>query len=260
MKSNALACVVKSDKDFFYMNESFDLFGNANNKEFRADLLKNKNIKFLYQGGKNYSAGIKVEYIGNNMGSERVTGTCVLTNSYDYATLKFDVYFDEEFQWAHGGKLHGIGSFNPVTGGRTKVPQDWSVRILFKENGVSGLYIYDESIAKWGNFVSTNIPVFKKGIWQNVMLTISLNDVPASNGFAELFIDGVSVVKVDNLTLRGGIGKKSRISTILFNTFYGGNTKKWAPTIDGRFINTAATFDNFMFISTNTLKHQNQLY
>jgi hypothetical protein len=39
--------------------------------------------------------------------------------------------FDQDWQWVLGGKLHGLGPEQPITGGNERLPTGWSARVTF---------------------------------------------------------------------------------------------------------------------------------
>lgn len=98
--------------------------------------------------GPDGSDAIRVDYVGYEKGSQRVSVYLPLSQSVSRATLSFDVRFDQDFKWAIGGKLHGLGPQKPVTGGRSKQPDGWSARMMWKTDGKVMTYLYDQSPEK----------------------------------------------------------------------------------------------------------------
>ncbi|MCB8889547.1 polysaccharide lyase [Vreelandella malpeensis] len=69
--------------------------------------------------------------------------------------LAFWVRFCEEFDFARGGKLHGLGHASPVTGGNEITAKGWSARLMFRRDGGVKTYVYHQDmvgvlvIGKW---------------------------------------------------------------------------------------------------------------
>jgi hypothetical protein len=83
--------------------------------------------------------------VGSKVGSERVVAGYPRKKAVVEATLAFDVRFGEDSQWTKGGKLHGLGPENPVTGGNARKPDRSSARIMFAGDGRSQSYLYEQS-------------------------------------------------------------------------------------------------------------------
>ncbi len=227
------------------MSEDFDGEGK---KGFAAKALAHPNIRLAKGAGPNGSNAIRVAYVGSKKGSERVTGKYPLGSAVDEATLSFDVRFDKDFQWTHGGKLHGLGPKNPITGGESRQPDGWSARITFKEDGKCATYLYDQSKGKkYGVGDTTDKPVFLAGKWHHVTLQVSLNDPGKSNGFAKILIDGKTVMTTGSMVFRRNDGRDTQIQQFLFSTFHGGSSSKWTPVDKkGNPTTVYAFFDNFL--------------
>ena len=99
-----------------------DDFNHRSRRGVAAQLLSNKNIHLAEKAGPDGSDAIRVVYVGCARGSDRVTATLPLSAPASAAKLEFDVRFDEDFQWVLGGKLHGLGPANAVTGGERTPP------------------------------------------------------------------------------------------------------------------------------------------
>ena len=213
-------------------------------------LLNKKQITLVKNAGPDNSTAIRVAYIGGKMGSQRVIENFRLPKKVNSATLSFDVKFSDQFQWGIGGKLHGLGPKNTVTGGEPRRPDGWSSRIMFRSEGVSATYLYDQSKnQKYGMGNKSNKHVFVTGKWQHVSLHIKLNDPPKNNGFSIIRIDNQIVAESYDVNFREFDNPSTRINSFLFNTFHGGNNLKWAPKdTDGKPTTVHAFFDNFKII------------
>jgi hypothetical protein len=164
------------------------------------------------------------------------------------ATLSFDVCFDKEFQWTHGGKLHGLGPKKPITGGKQRKPDGWSARITFKEGGRCATYLYDQDKKKkYGTGHTSSTPVFAAGKWHHVVLQVTLNDPDQSNGCARILIDNREALRSERIEFRGKGGDDTLIQQFLFSTFHGGSSSKWTPVDKkGQPTTVYAYFDNFV--------------
>lgn len=226
------------------LNESFDEkrltgFGAAVLAEGHVDLVSGKGV--------NGSNAIKVNYRGNNRGSERVIVDYKLPPSLQY-TLNFDVNFCSNFDFHKGGKLHGLGPANPVGGGNEVSPPRWSARAMFRPQGGLQSYIYSQN--KKGKYGEVEIAKgfrFEPGRYYALTYQVVLNNpASASNGYMRIFVNGDQVIYHGNIQFRATESLDSHISTLLFNTFHGGHSADWAPrNANGSYKVDCAYFDNF---------------
>jgi len=236
------------------LNYNIILFENFNQNElssFAQVLLAKNNIELSQGNGPDGSNAIRVSYVGYKRGSKRAIVHYPLNILSEEAILSFDVLFDDDFQWVLGGKLHGLGPQNIISGGKKRQPDGWSARVLFKKNGECATYIYDQvSKRKYGIKKKSNIPAFKKGQWHHVRFYLKLNDPNYSNGYARIIIDNKLVVNHENLVLRSIGGDETLIQTFMFSTFHGGHKPKWSPVDNnGEYTTVYAYFDNFKIIN-----------
>ncbi len=220
--------------------------------ELGRRLIAHRHIDLVPEGGRS-QGGIRVTYCGYERGSERVVVNLPLPTELEQATLIFDVFFEEEFQFTRGGKLHGLGPTiqNKVTGGRPMIPAGWSARTMWREQGSVISYIYhQDKDRKWGDAKRAPDFRFKTGRWYRVAMYCKLNTTPdLADGEFEIAVEGKTILSVDNLRYRADVVPGSGISSLLFSTFHGGNQPKWAPTDEeGNFIDVYARFDNFAVI------------
>jgi hypothetical protein len=228
------------------LKEDFDSAGQSSPLAKR--LLTHPHISLAKGAGVGGSDAIRVSYVGYERGSERVVVHFPLEGRALQATLSFDVKFDNDFQWVLGGKLHGLGPKRPITGGEERMPDGWSARIMFKQDGRCSTYLYDQDqTKKWGIGSTTKTPVFTAGKWSHVTLQVSLNDPGKSNGWSRILIDNQEVVKTEDVEFRATDTDKTLIQQFLFSTFHGGNQPEWSP-IDkaGNPTTVYAWFDNFV--------------
>jgi hypothetical protein len=185
---------------------------------------------------------LRTRYPPTAEGSPRLTRRTSLTRSVPAATLSFDMKLDRDFEFARGGKLHGLGGGTGTTGGGPVDRNGWSLRLMWWDTGVPNLYVYDQDRqAEIGDhYNSTTGFEFGKNIWYRIDLQVVMNSaVNVDDGYAVLFVDGVREVRANNLRLTGS--RAVQIDQFLFNTFYGGGDSSWSPSKT-----TYAYFDNFV--------------
>jgi hypothetical protein len=94
---------------------------------FGENLLNNSNNHLSVKEGVSETKAIKTDYVGYERGSKRVVVRHNIARS-DFYSLSFAVRFCEGFDFVSGGKLHGLGSVKPITGGKLVTPNGWSAR------------------------------------------------------------------------------------------------------------------------------------
>lgn len=197
--------------------------------------------------GVNGSTALKATYVGYEQGSRRIVARYPLGEAGDEYTLVYDVRFDDDFQFVRGGKLHGLGPLSPITGGHPIRPDGWSARVNFGENGRVRTYLYNQDQpGQWGTSVGGGDFRFEPGKYHAVSFHVKLNDPEEANGFAHIYVDGERIVTHDNVRFRGEDGEHTLIDKVLFSTFHGGSSPRWAPVDeDGEYTTVYAWFDNF---------------
>lgn len=214
-------------------------FGNA--------VLDEGNVYLVSGKGVNGSKALKVNYVGNSQGSQRVIVNYKLPRALKY-TLNFDVNFCSGFDFRKGGKLHGLGPANPVAGGNDVTSARWSARGMFRSLGGLQSYVYSQNMAsQYGDVVIAKDFHFQPGRYYAITYQVALNN-PAtySNGYMKVFVDGVEIIYHKNIKFRSTESLDSQIQTLMFNTFHGGNSSDWAPrNADGSYATDCAYYDNF---------------
>lgn len=202
-------------------------------------------VKGLGVGGSN---AVQVTYQGYERGSKLVKVRSALPQMSMNCTLSFAVKFCEGFDFAKGGKLHGLGPRRSVTGGNPVTPQGWSVRMMFRPGGGLMTYVYHQDMrGKYGDSKRAPAFRFKPGQYYRIDMRVTLNEpASAANGNVEIWVDGQEIIKHTGLRFRALEGQDGMIQTLLFSTFHGGHSPEWAPRMaDGTYKTDCAFFDNW---------------
>ncbi|HUW06793.1 MAG TPA: hypothetical protein VMW01_11095 [Williamwhitmania sp.] len=145
--------------------------------------------------------------LGNTM---PVTGSqwdVLLDSSYRELTLSYRVKFDSSFVFKPG-KLPGIRGGVQVAGVRPNGKDGLAARLMYWKGGRLSLYLYHpEQPRGFGDILFTNgndssTFCFSVNRWYEVALHVKLNDVGARNGLVYATIDGVEVLRKENLRFR----------------------------------------------------------
>ena len=89
--------------------------------ELRQELEKHDQLEVVKGVGVDGGAAIRATYVPSKRGSERIVVSYPIKPALEY-TLNYDVKFEKDFDFTHGGKLHGLGPDKPVTGGKAMRP------------------------------------------------------------------------------------------------------------------------------------------
>lgn len=190
-------------------------------------------------------AGLRVRYEGYERGSRRVISNLPLGESADVAVLEYDVFFERDFQFVKGGKLHGLGPKNPATGGAKVGKDNWSARLMFGPEGRVKTYNYTQTLrGNFGEGVVAPDFAFKRGQWYRIAHAVKLNTPGEDDGEVRLSVDGRLIAWETKLTFRKVGTPDSAIQHLLFSTFHGGQSRDWAPRKAGSFATVHARFDN----------------
>ncbi len=223
----------------FYSNfEKTDAFAKA--------VLKSPNTSLAAKQGVGKSTALKVSYIPSKNGSQRVTVKYKINRKVSEASLNYDVKFDRNFDWAKGGKLHGVGPEKSVTGGKAVSKDSWSVRLMFRPAGGITSYIYkQDKKGKYGDKTYAE-NTLKKDRYYAVTVYVKINNPGVKDGIVRVYLDGQLEIDLTKQMLRGNVNiDTGNIEYILFNTFHGGHSEDWAPKKNGKPVTCYAYFDNF---------------
>jgi len=159
------------------------------------------------------------------------------------AILKFSVFFPEDFDFVHGGKLPGLYGGKKFCAGGDPAVDCFSTRVMWRDDGKGELYLYanreaqDPAICEMpGNYcapvygwsLNTGAWTFQRGVWTEVEELMTLNTPGVQNGVLSIKINGEEVVYYDNLVYRIAEYPNIRIQGLDFDTFFGGTGDYWA--------------------------------
>ncbi len=221
-------------------------FNSPERDSFTIELLQDANVFFAPAAGPDGSGAVEVEYEGYERGSRRVNLMVPLKERVREATLSYDVRFCDDFRFVRGGKLHGLGPVEPVTGGNPVEPHRWSARVLFWSDATLGAYVYAQDMGKkYGLvFVAPDFSINTSDYYA-LSLFIKLNDIGRANGEVAIYVNGKRIISEQGLVYRTSPDDRALISSLMFSTFHGGHTPDWAPkTDDGQYATECAHFDN----------------
>lgn len=175
--------------------------------------------------------------------------------------MSYRMMLEDGWMWAKGGKLPGVfgGDGDKAyrcTGGRKESRCTcFNVRLMWRANGEGELYTYLPPVPSnhkvlsavpprsirnpdYGYSVGRGAFSLKGAVnnWMSVAIRIRMNRPGKQDGQMELWIDGRSVISVDELVIRGDGGQDedqvhgdgARLQGMHFQTFFGGHTEEWA--------------------------------
>lgn len=222
-------------------------------------LNRDERVKVVDGQGVDGSKALRVTYRGNNKGSERVVNTYRLSRPLQEATMVFDVKFDKDFQFVKGGKLHGLGPDNRITGGSKVKPDGWSARAMWHKNSLDTYVYCQDKDNRYGQPPDRKIDFqFKTQRYYAVSIYVKLNDpVEQANGIARIYVNNKLVSEDRKIRFRAEDGKHTQITHLLFSTFHGGDSSSWAPKDeDGKYTDVFAYFDNFAVYEGKSIRHK----
>lgn len=168
------------------------------------------------------------------------------------ATLVYRLKFEEDFDFAQGGKLPGLvggENFGASGGNHPDGTNGWTARYMFQSSGHIILYPYLPPLpgsrygqGKWGDALKlrraaeTGRPAaFVPGRWHQIAQHIELNTPGKNDGRLRVWLDGELVLD------RADVGFRTRdeleqngVGGIYFSAFFGGNSPDWSPSRDQR--------------------------
>lgn len=153
---------------------------------------------------------------------------------HEQAELRYQVRFDEAFEFVKGGKLPGLcGGPKTITGGDPVNGRDgFSARLMWRKDGRAQAYVYHmHQPGKYGD--EFDFPAdfrFVPGKAVMLRLAVTMNAPGQRDGTLRVWADEKLMVEKTNLQWRQGTDYG--VDSILFNTFHGGGDASWAPAHD----------------------------
>ena len=163
------------------------------------------------------------------------------------AYLEYKVKFDDNFFWATGGKLPGLGGsirgINSETEGRGSIPSGckyntdgWSARLMWRRNRAQTnapyliLYSYfaekengqprEDGDCGDGKRILSNLQDNK---WYTIRQYIKMNTPGQRNGTVVMWIDGEETYRDNNAKIRNSGKSSLKINALIMNTYRGGS-------------------------------------
>lgn len=156
------------------------------------------------------------------------------------ACLRYRVRFEDGFEFVRGGKLPGLyGGDAPSGGEKVDGTDGFSMRLMWRRKGEGEVYAYvANKHADYGASIGRGAWTFEPGRWMEIQQEIVLNDPDRADGIVRVWVDGKQVIEQSDLVYRtvddGGI------DGLMFSTFFGGSSRKWASPKD-----QSVDFDSF---------------
>ena len=166
--------------------------------------------------------------------------------SYEAIEVRFDVMFENGFDFVRGGKLPGLYGGKGNTGGNKPTGTDgFSARMMWREDGRVVQYLYyPDQPGRYGHQIpwmdaSTKKQIrFIPGKWHTVVHQVTINTPGKRDGKLRAFFDNKPVLKLDDLRFRDT--SNFSIDGFVFSTFFGGGDGSWQTIAD-----ETVYFDNF---------------
>lgn len=181
-------------------------------------------------------SGYNVTYPGGKFGVDVVQGVptnyVTLPPAKEY-WLDYQVWFESDWQWVKGGKLPGLVGGSHTTGCKDIVPNGWSARFMWHENGGGHFYYYHQDrVSDCGD--SKNFPsgdTFRKMAWNRITEHVVVNAPGKADGSAQAWLNGVKVTDFGGIKWRGSVADNvALVDQVSLQTFYGGSTGDWSPS------------------------------
>jgi len=202
--------------------------------ERNMDVVVEKNGKFKKFFRVGYPAGSASPSVSREHGAP--VGGCGFyadlgIKPCDALKLSYHVRFARDFDFVKGGKLPGLFGGTVMSGGH--IPDGtngFSTRYMWRAKGDGEMYAYLPTSKVWGTSLGRGDWRFKKGAWQHLEQTVTLNHAGKDDGSIKVCVDGKLVLDQQGLNFRTVEGLK--IEGIMFDTFFGGGDVSWASKQD----------------------------
>ncbi|GAA4272456.1 hypothetical protein GCM10022258_17500 [Aquimarina gracilis] len=182
---------------------------------------------------------LRAEYTKNDASGR--SGGFVFDSSFDgveEATLEYRVRFANDFVWATGGKLPGLGGASTPNGAQpagctqnqSTINNAFSCRLMWRSNREHTqqpyLIVYDylpnRETRCGGNTRLGNLKL-QRNRWYTVKQYLKLNTPGQKNGVLKMYIDGQKLVDQNDVMFRLSGKGSVKINSIVMHTYRGGN-------------------------------------
>ncbi|KAI8996098.1 hypothetical protein BC832DRAFT_595668 [Gaertneriomyces semiglobifer] len=181
------------------------------------------------------------------------------TDLSDARTVQFryEVYFENGFDFVKGGKLPGMYGGHPSCSGGSSAQKCFSTRFMFREDGMGEVYLYVPRTLQHSSFcdikpqtmcndvygasVGRGSFKFRRGEWTELVQIIGLNShqggesgnsksrssapKPKQDGTLTVKVNGETVISFNKMVWT--VSDDIQFEGIEFETFFGGSTKDW---------------------------------
>lgn len=237
-------------ENLFTSSQQVETFDDSELSSLGQAIINHPLTHLVKGAGVNNSQALQVDYQGYERGSQRVVVSLAIEPRIRY-TLSYWVRFCKDFDFARGGKLHGLGPIKPVTGGKTITAEGWSARLMFRGDGGLQTYVYHQDMkGGYGDTKAAPDFMFEPDRYYHVAMQVILNQ-PAqkANGLIKVWVNNKLLIEHGHLRFRDSVSTKSEIQRFMFNTFHGGSDPSWAPRdADGGYKMDCAYFDDIELI------------
>ncbi|WP_299604080.1 polysaccharide lyase [uncultured Aquimarina sp.] len=169
------------------------------------------------------------------------TGGFVFDSSFDgveEAVLQYRVKFADDFVWATGGKLPGLGGASTPNGSQpagctqnqNTIENAFSCRLMWRSNTAHTqppyLIVYDylpNRETRCGGNTRLGDLKLERNTWYTVKQYLKLNTPGQENGVLKMYIDGELLVDLDDVMFRLSGKGSVKINSVVMHTYRGGN-------------------------------------
>jgi len=158
------------------------------------------------------------------------------SNASQNVELRYQVIFEERFEFVSGGKLPGLcGGPKTITGGDQCTGFDgWSARLMWRKEGRGQAYVYHPNMkSKYGDeFDFPDDFRFPVGAAVQVRIAIAINTIGKRDGSLRVWAklpEQAERLVVNQAAMEWTKDASIGVDSILFNTFHGGSDQSWAP-------------------------------
>ena len=185
------------------------------------------------------TAALRILYPPKGVGSNKSgAGWRFPFKRQESAEVHYTVRFEEDFDFVKGGKLPGLcGGPETITGGDKVTGLDgFSARLMWRADGHAEAYLYHMyQPDKYGDQVPFPEDFrFPRGEPIQIRLQVVMNTLEERDGqlrvWVKLASDSTPQLVVEKTDLEWRATFDYGVDSLLFNTFYGGSGKEWAPT------------------------------